>query len=291
LSDIFYVYEHWRPDTGVCFYVGKGGAEGIKRAHEFRKNRNRFYLNIVAKLRQSGLSVDVRIIGDRMSETMALKFEVERIAHWRGIGVDLANITMGGDGVSGLKHSDETKQRLRDISKVLMPEIMADPAIRRKLSARQIERMSDPKNREALSILATERMCDPKERETRSAALIKYIEEHPEARTHRSISMIAHLSKPEAKKALIDALVEIGSRPEIKQARREAARNNWKDPAVRQSRADGIRIALARPEEKARRAEIMRQRMADPAYAAKMSESVKARWALYRERRASAVGA
>ena len=24
LADIFYVYEHWRPDKNVCFYVGKG---------------------------------------------------------------------------------------------------------------------------------------------------------------------------------------------------------------------------------------------------------------------------
>ena len=22
--EIFYVYEHWRPDKSVCFYVGKG---------------------------------------------------------------------------------------------------------------------------------------------------------------------------------------------------------------------------------------------------------------------------
>lgn len=22
--DTFYVYEHWRPDKGECFYVGKG---------------------------------------------------------------------------------------------------------------------------------------------------------------------------------------------------------------------------------------------------------------------------
>lgn len=30
----FYVYEHWRPDTGVCFYVGKGKE---KRAWDMKR--------------------------------------------------------------------------------------------------------------------------------------------------------------------------------------------------------------------------------------------------------------
>jgi len=27
----FYVYEHWRSDTGACFYVGKGRGDGCRK--------------------------------------------------------------------------------------------------------------------------------------------------------------------------------------------------------------------------------------------------------------------
>ena len=53
----FYVYEHWRPDTGACFYVGKGNGD---RAFRVKKNRNRHHANIVAKLEKDSLQVEVR---------------------------------------------------------------------------------------------------------------------------------------------------------------------------------------------------------------------------------------
>jgi hypothetical protein len=110
MSDpIFCVYEHWRLDTNVCFYVGKGKG---KRPWNFKRNFH--YNNIVSKLNLSGINVDVRIIKTGLSEESALQFEVERIAHWRSLGADLTNYTDGGDGVSGLKHSDETRQKIRE---------------------------------------------------------------------------------------------------------------------------------------------------------------------------------
>jgi hypothetical protein len=108
-DSIFYVYEHWRVDKNECFWVGKG-YNG--RAFDF--SRNNYYNNIVRKLQQLGLEVEVRIIFNQLSESEALQIEVHRIAYWRGLGIKLANITNGGEGTSGLKHTEETKAIIRE---------------------------------------------------------------------------------------------------------------------------------------------------------------------------------
>lgn len=108
---VFYVYEHWRLDTNSCFWVGKG-YDG--RAYDF--SRNRYYNNIVKKIRNLGFEVEVKIIFDRLSEKEALRLEIERILLYRSLGVSLANMTNGGEGVSGLRHSEETIAKLRVIT-------------------------------------------------------------------------------------------------------------------------------------------------------------------------------
>ena len=94
MSNLFYVYEHWRPDTGACFYVGKGKRQ---RAWIMR-GRNRHHRAIQSKLTSLGMSVDIRIIVDGLSEETAFAVERDRIAmHGRAA---LVNWTDGGDGVS-----------------------------------------------------------------------------------------------------------------------------------------------------------------------------------------------
>jgi len=101
----FYVYEHWRPDTGVCFYVGKGKG---KRAWTLKHFRNRYHKAIVSKLVSMGLSVDVRIIADRLSSDAAIALEISRIAFY---GQDnLANMTAGGEGLRN--PSAEVRQKI-----------------------------------------------------------------------------------------------------------------------------------------------------------------------------------
>lgn len=109
----FYVYEYWRPDKNVCFYVGKGHD---KRAWEFRRRHHCGH--IIRKLQRSGLMVDVRIVCDGLQEAQALKLEIERIAMWRKAGVRLSNVTAGGEGVTGLKHSEATRALIREKRKL-----------------------------------------------------------------------------------------------------------------------------------------------------------------------------
>lgn len=109
MSRDFLVYEHWRPDTGVCFYVGKGKK---KRARSFEA-RNSRYGRIVAKLARLGLSPTIKIIRDGLTESEAFALEIVTIVLWREQGVRTANYTNGGDGTSGKLHSAETKAKIR----------------------------------------------------------------------------------------------------------------------------------------------------------------------------------
>jgi hypothetical protein len=123
----FYVYEHWRPDTGEIFYVGKGHA---RRAFDMRRGRNRWHKFIVAKIKEMGLSVQIRVVHSDLEESEAFSREIELIAHWRKKDATLVNQTIGGDGTSGLKHTEEWKEAMRRLNlwKNMSPEAIAKTA-------------------------------------------------------------------------------------------------------------------------------------------------------------------
>jgi hypothetical protein len=102
---VFCVYTHAKPD-GSIFYVGKGS---LKRAKEIRRKNNPHHCHIVAKYGRGNIQTDW-IICD--SEEDALAREIEAIQYLRSVGHNLVNITLGGDGVTGLKHSAITKAKI-----------------------------------------------------------------------------------------------------------------------------------------------------------------------------------
>ena len=94
----FYVYEHWRTDRDECFYVGKG-----RGSRAYKMNcRNRHHKAIQAKVIREGCAIEVRIVSSGLTENEAFSLEIERIAFWRSKNIDLANLTNGGEGPSGL---------------------------------------------------------------------------------------------------------------------------------------------------------------------------------------------
>jgi hypothetical protein len=95
----FYTYTHTRNDTGAVFYVGKGRC---KRAHS--KQRNSLWRNIVAK---HGHMVHVAM--SNLTEEDAFEHEKFLILCFKDMGVPLCNMTDGGEGISGLVHSDEAR--------------------------------------------------------------------------------------------------------------------------------------------------------------------------------------
>ena len=102
----FYVYLHCKPD-GIPFYVGKGY---LHRAYQFKHNRSKWYKNIVAKYGKENIIVETQLCID---EQEALELEVLFILSLCDDGVELCNLTEGGDGVSGYKHTAEANERNR----------------------------------------------------------------------------------------------------------------------------------------------------------------------------------
>lgn len=140
----FYVYEHWRTDRDECFYVGKGKGG---RAYNMSW-RNNYHKAIQQKIRKSGFSIEVRIYASGLEEDAAHKIEVERIAFWRSMNIELSNFTNGGEGVSGLVMSEEARAKMAaaKIGKKQSPEVVAKriaPLIGRKQTADAIARSAE----------------------------------------------------------------------------------------------------------------------------------------------------
>lgn len=97
----FYVYLHRKLGSGDVFYVGKGFGDRAWRA----TGRNQFWLRTVAKY-----GYTVEIVQRDMQEWWAFEMERDLIAvHGRH---RLANLTDGGDGTSGMRHSNSARSRM-----------------------------------------------------------------------------------------------------------------------------------------------------------------------------------
>ena len=105
---MFYTYAHYTPD-GRLFYIGKGHG---KRAYVFHK-RNNYWNHIVEKCGKP----DVHILANWDTEQEAFDHEVLLIDCFKELGHKLVNLSNGGEGSSGLQHSEEFKKRLSVIHK------------------------------------------------------------------------------------------------------------------------------------------------------------------------------
>ena len=115
---MYYTYFHVRKDTGVIFYVGKGKDD---RAWSL-SGRNKEWLAAVEK---HGMGV---LIVDRFEiEEDALAHERYLILTLKSAGFTLANLTVGGGGLSGFTVADETKLKISrsQKGKKLSPEHVA----------------------------------------------------------------------------------------------------------------------------------------------------------------------
>lgn len=140
----YYIYEHWRPDTNQCFYVGKG-----RRDRAFRRySRNKRWHNVVNKLDRQGLSYTVVMVEKALTNDQASQMEIERIAYWKSQSNALVNATDGGGGAAGYTHSEEVKRALTELNKNRSPEVRA------KIGAANSKRTVSDATRARLSLLA-----------------------------------------------------------------------------------------------------------------------------------------
>ena len=118
----FYVYKHIRLDNNTCFYVGKGKKDRLNVP-----KRNNFHDNVCRKCGYKAV-----IIKKGLTEEEAFKLEKDMINCYvfkMGYGICikgymnkennkyLTNMTFGGEGSSGYKHSKEWKRKKSEAMK------------------------------------------------------------------------------------------------------------------------------------------------------------------------------
>ena len=101
----YYIYAHYRNDTGDVFYIGKG--EGNR--HKSRQGRNTYWVNIV-----NAHGYRVEILQHFETETEAFDAEqslIEELGR-KDLGKGLlVNMSDGGEGASGAVRTTEQRQR------------------------------------------------------------------------------------------------------------------------------------------------------------------------------------
>ena len=297
MSGRFYVYEHWRPDKNACFYVGYGCG---KRANSMA-DRNRYHSAIQAKLSRLGTSVEVRIIFDCLEKEDALRIEVERIAFWISQGVDLANMTSGGEQgtVAVYARTPEHRAKLSAAKKgkKLSPEHAAKNRlinVGRKHTATSIENMSkaqqaawDRRIVRTLSAQARENMKGRKnflghkhtpeaKEKLRKANLGKKLS--PEHAAKARVAGIGYKHTPEMREK--NRVLSLGNKhglgykhtPEAKEKNRKLSKEMW------EKRSDWHHTPETKEKIKAKRAQQTIQKHT-PEAREKMSIASKAMWA------------
>lgn len=110
-----YVYTLTDPRNGMPFYVGKGvGRRCYFHSWEAKNSTaSTFKLNKIRKIQSLGLDILVRKVEENVSHEQAKEFECFLIAEMRDFGIELTNLTDGGDGRTGYIASQETIAKTR----------------------------------------------------------------------------------------------------------------------------------------------------------------------------------
>jgi hypothetical protein len=140
---VFYTYAHYTPENRL-FYIGKGHG---RRAYTFSK-RNNYWNHIVEKFGKPR----VEILADWNTEKEAFEHEMLLISCFKDMGYRLVNLSNGGEGPSGLKHSEEFKEKIRKLHtgsayNLGRPTSAKQKAIASKLSKNNIYAAGNTNNR------------------------------------------------------------------------------------------------------------------------------------------------
>jgi len=103
----FCVYIHVRNTDGKIFYVGKGSRDRPNS----KSNRNKWWSKVVKKH-----GYHVKVVRTFENECDAFATEVSLISFFKE-SQPIVNLTNGGEGISGWRHTDECKYRMSLVPK------------------------------------------------------------------------------------------------------------------------------------------------------------------------------
>lgn len=109
-----YLYRHIRLDRNQPFYIGIGSDDSYKRAYD-KRSRSKYWKSVINKT-----DYEVEILMEDLTWEEACEKEKEFISLYGradlGTGI-LCNLTEGGEGVLGMKHSEETRKKIAEDNK------------------------------------------------------------------------------------------------------------------------------------------------------------------------------
>ena len=111
----FYVYQLRLENSETPFYIGKGKGRRIECHFQESSLRLHNHKNhVIKKAMSQGVKVLSEILHENLTEEQALAKEVELISLYgrRSEGGLLTNNTLGGGGMSGMRHSDEARRKM-----------------------------------------------------------------------------------------------------------------------------------------------------------------------------------
>jgi hypothetical protein len=141
----FYVYVIFRPNGAPC-YVGKGVG---RRCYTPRRDHNKHLRNLIRKYGE----LPIAKVSENLTEAAAYELEVALIASIgrNRHGGPLLNLTDGGEGASGHKHTEAGKRLIGEISR------RTAPLTKTKRSAALKGRIDSPETRERKRVAALNR--------------------------------------------------------------------------------------------------------------------------------------
>lgn len=225
MAATFYTYIHRKKDTGEVFYVGKGTGQRYRT----KQYRSTYWHRTVDK---HGLLAEV--VEEYDNEADAFAMERYLIASYRQLGVNLCNLTDGGDGAAGAKRTEEWKRRAGQwVSKALTGRKDSEETRRRKSEAAKGRPMS-PEAIAKTAAFHTGRKRSPETLAKMSAALKgkglgrKKSEQEKEA---NRIRMTGRQFSEETKRKMSEARLgkQFGPQTEEHKAKIAAARKRYWD--------------------------------------------------------------
>lgn len=165
----FYVYCLIRGDTGIPFYIGKGrGNRWNSHVPEARTGKRGYRFNIIRDMLARDVEMPAVKIHEGLTEAVAHNHEMALIAaigrHPHG---PLANLTDGGEGLTGFIPSAESRAKVSASNR----GYVASAEARAKLSAANIGKTHSPETRAKISAIQIGRKQSPTSSEKRALAL------------------------------------------------------------------------------------------------------------------------
>jgi len=146
----FFVYVDYRGDDGRPFYVGKGVGYRVKKT-----NRNSLHTKIKNKH-----GMVRKVVFETYSEQEAFQKEIELIQELKTyfhLGEGGANFTLGGEGGSGRKYTDEQRKKTWENPEIRKKYIESrkrkweDPEYRKKMREARKKKWEEPEYRKKMS--------------------------------------------------------------------------------------------------------------------------------------------